>query len=415
MKTFTNKIIKASILFSLIFSLFSASAQAPQKMSYQAVIRNNSNALVTSTVVGIKTSILQGSVSGTAVYVETQAPTTNSNGLVTLEIGTGTIVSGTMAGIDWSAGPYFIKTETDPAGGTNYSITGTSQLLSVPYALHSKTAENVPTNVSALNNDAGYISSEVDGSITNEIQNLSQVLTVGNNANSNNIVNVGKIGVGTASPAASAALEINSTTGALLLPRMTTAQRNTLTPIEGMLIYNTEAIKFQGCIPSPSSAIVHNDNAAISSSTSVGTDGAGTPNNVGQSFVPTTNGTLQNITVNVNRASSDTVVCYVYTGIGYGGTLLGQVTTALNATGAFVIDLSSQNISLQSGQSYSFRLYSAAGFGTCPVIFHMTNFMSTNATYSQGTYLNYVGNADPNADLWFEIHIGGNSNWVDLH
>jgi len=118
-------------------------AQSPEKMSYQAVIRNTSDALVTNTQVGMQISILQGSASGTAVYVETQTPTTNTNGLVSFEIGTGTVVSGNFTAIDWSNGPYFIKTETDLAGGTNYTITGTSQLLSVPYALHAKTAETL--------------------------------------------------------------------------------------------------------------------------------------------------------------------------------------------------------------------------------------------------------------------------------
>ena len=118
-------------------------AQAPEKMSYQAVVRDGSNALVTSTAVGMQISILQGSASGTAVYVETQTPSTNANGLVSLEIGSGTVVSGTFATIDWANGPYFIKTETDPTGGTSYTITGTSQLLSVPYALHAKTAETI--------------------------------------------------------------------------------------------------------------------------------------------------------------------------------------------------------------------------------------------------------------------------------
>jgi len=112
-------------------------AQAPQKMSYQAVIRNTSNALVTSTPVGMRISVLQDSSTGTAVYVETQTPSTNANGLVSLEIGTGTAVTGTFAGINWAAGPYFIKTETDPLGGTAYTIADTNELMSVPYALFS--------------------------------------------------------------------------------------------------------------------------------------------------------------------------------------------------------------------------------------------------------------------------------------
>ena len=122
-------------------------AQAPEKMSYQAVIRNSSDALITNTQIGMQISILQGSASGTAVYVETQEPSTNANGLVSIEIGTGTVESGDFTIIDWANGPYFIKTETDPAGGETYTITSTSQLLSVPYALHAKTAETVTSGI----------------------------------------------------------------------------------------------------------------------------------------------------------------------------------------------------------------------------------------------------------------------------
>jgi uncharacterized protein (TIGR02145 family) len=117
-------------------------AQAPNKMSYQAVIRNNSNVLVTNSSVGMQISILQGTATGTAVYVETQTPITNANGLASIEIGGGTLVSGNFATINWANGPYFIKTETDPTGSSNYSITGTSQLLSVPYALYSTTTSS---------------------------------------------------------------------------------------------------------------------------------------------------------------------------------------------------------------------------------------------------------------------------------
>lgn len=125
-----------SIIAGLLLTI-NVCAQAPQKMSYQAVIRDNSNALQTSTQVGMKISVLQGSSTGTPVYVETQTPSTNANGLVSLEIGTGTVVTGTFAGINWANGPYFIKTETDPNGGTAYTIAGTNELMSVPYALFS--------------------------------------------------------------------------------------------------------------------------------------------------------------------------------------------------------------------------------------------------------------------------------------
>ena len=134
-----------SILVLATFALYllPAFGQSPEKMSYQAVIRNSNDQLVTNQTVGMQISILQGSASGTTVYVETQTPTTNANGLVSIEIGGG---AGFDA-IDWSAGPYFFKTETDPTGSTSYTITGTSQLLSVPYALHAKTAETVTSGI----------------------------------------------------------------------------------------------------------------------------------------------------------------------------------------------------------------------------------------------------------------------------
>jgi hypothetical protein len=131
-----------SVLAAIVVSA-SAFAQVPEKMSYQAVVRGSSNALVVSSAVGMQLSILQGSPTGTAMYIETQRPTANVNGLVALQIGLGTVVSGSFASINWSNGPYFIKTETDPTGGTNYTIIGSSELLSVPYALHAKYAENI--------------------------------------------------------------------------------------------------------------------------------------------------------------------------------------------------------------------------------------------------------------------------------
>lgn len=136
LKTFM--ILTAVLVASLFLSGQPAKAQAPNKMSYQAVIRNSSDNLVTNTLVGMQISILRGV---TPVYTETQTTNTDANGLVSIDIGGGTSIIGTFATINWANGPYFIKTEIDLEGGINYTITGTSQLLSVPYALHSKTAE----------------------------------------------------------------------------------------------------------------------------------------------------------------------------------------------------------------------------------------------------------------------------------
>ena len=130
--------ITLTLFFSMLMAAF---AQAPQKFTYQAVVRNESNTLVRG-VVGVRISILQGGVTGDVVYMESHTTTTNANGLMTLQVGGGTVLSGDFATIDWANGPYFLKTETDPNGGTNYTIEGTQQLLSVPYALYAATSGN---------------------------------------------------------------------------------------------------------------------------------------------------------------------------------------------------------------------------------------------------------------------------------
>ncbi len=137
-----KKIITLLIAVLTTAGLF---AQAPEKMGYQAVVRDAGGALITDTTVGMQASILAGSPTGTAVYVETHTPTSNANGLITVEIGTGTIVSGAFASIDWEGSTYYIKTEIDPAGGTSYTIEATTQLISVPYALLAENVEHKNT------------------------------------------------------------------------------------------------------------------------------------------------------------------------------------------------------------------------------------------------------------------------------
>jgi len=174
------------ILFVLLLFSFRIFAEVPEKVSFQAIVRDGQNNLVTIRSIEMKISILQGSSNGNVVYAETQTPTTNINGLVSFEIGTGVLVLGNFESINWSNGPYFIKTETDTDGGNKYTISGTSQLISVPYAIHAKTVDNITetdpgfkssvagsitaANVNDWNNK---LSNEIDGSTTNEIQALS--------------------------------------------------------------------------------------------------------------------------------------------------------------------------------------------------------------------------------------------------
>jgi formylglycine-generating enzyme required for sulfatase activity len=142
---------KISILIANLLFALCVQSQAPQKFSYQTVIRNSSNQLLVGQTVGIRISILQGSTNGSEVYAEKHNPQTNTNGLATLEIGGGLLLSGNFANINWANGPFFVKTETDPNGGNNYTITNTSQLLSVPYALYSSSANIANTATIAGN------------------------------------------------------------------------------------------------------------------------------------------------------------------------------------------------------------------------------------------------------------------------
>lgn len=131
---------KILLTVGILLGCHLVSAQAPEKMSYQAVMRNSSGQLLINQNIAVKVSVLQGSPAGTAVYSERLTGTTNTNGLVSLEIGSGTVLSGTFSTINWASGNYYLKTETDPTGGTSYTIAGTSQLLSVPYAMYAKTS-----------------------------------------------------------------------------------------------------------------------------------------------------------------------------------------------------------------------------------------------------------------------------------
>lgn len=335
-------------------------AQAPNKMSYQAVIRNSSNALIINQPVGMRISILQGSASGTAVYVETQTPSTNSNGLVSIAIGNGTVVSGTFSAINWGNGPFFIQTETDPSGGTSYSVTGTSELLSVPFALFAANANGTLSNGTTAGNTPYW-----DG--TAWVTNSSNIYNNG-----------GSVGIGTATPAVSAALEINSTTGALLLPRLTTAQRDLLAAKIGMIIFNTTDLKAQVCTADSTIPVVDQSNLVYN------------PNiyNAGQSFQAGLSGNWTQLEVMNNFASTQSGTLNIYSGEGNGGTLLLSQPISL-VNGVNTITLSTP-IPITAGNQYTF---------STDILMNCSN--NTNP-YAAG--ISYTSSSsDPAYDLYFKI------------
>ncbi len=129
-------------VFSALMMISTLMGQTPLKVSYQAIIRDAGELLIVNQPVGIRISVMDGAV---AVYTETHSATTNENALVGLELGAGTPLTGTFAGIDWSDGPYSLKSEIDLTGGTTYTITRTDQILSLPYAFNAKVTGSFST------------------------------------------------------------------------------------------------------------------------------------------------------------------------------------------------------------------------------------------------------------------------------
>ncbi|MCD4681361.1 MAG: fibrobacter succinogenes major paralogous domain-containing protein, partial [Bacteroidales bacterium] len=128
------------LTFSLLIALIATAnifAQSPQAVNYQAVVRDTNGAVISMQNISLRISILSSNIAGPIVFAETHNTTTNSLGLVNIAIGTGQVESGNFSTISWGSSSYFLKTEADVTGGTNYMLMGISQLLSVPYALHS--------------------------------------------------------------------------------------------------------------------------------------------------------------------------------------------------------------------------------------------------------------------------------------
>jgi hypothetical protein len=132
-----NKI--AALIVCLFFQIL-VFAQAPEAIKYQSVARNLAGQTINNTQISVRLSIIDQTSTGITLYDETHSPTTNEFGLFSINIGTGTNVTGDFSTIDWGTNDKFLKVEADFLGGTNFVEMGTSQLLSVPYALYAKYA-----------------------------------------------------------------------------------------------------------------------------------------------------------------------------------------------------------------------------------------------------------------------------------
>ncbi len=152
----------------LILSIFSVSFSIaqPQMMTYQAVVRNSNNELVINQQIGIQISILEDNANGPIAYAERHTAQTNANALFSINIGSGTpLLINNMADIKWGKHNHFMRVQIDPTGGTNYTITGTQQLLSVPYSLYSDKSKYVDTALYAKNATTANYSTYSDSTL----------------------------------------------------------------------------------------------------------------------------------------------------------------------------------------------------------------------------------------------------------
>ena len=222
--------MKKTALFLIVisFSLLVGSnlfSQAPNQFKYQVVVRDSLRNLIGNKTVYFRISILKGNSSDSVANSELQQTVTNQFGLAGLNIGTGKNQQGSIGSIDWSTGTYFLQIEYSQTSGGIYKLMGSSQLLSVPYSLYSEKAGTLgltgTTGQTLMNNGTNW---QATSNLTNNGTN---------------------VGVGTSNP--QELVEMSSKTMGVLIPRMTTAQRDAMaTPIpESTMIYNTDTHCFE--------------------------------------------------------------------------------------------------------------------------------------------------------------------------
>ncbi|PWW28682.1 beta strand repeat-containing protein [Chryseobacterium sp. AG844] len=408
---------KILLLFWILIGFFMGLSQAPEKMSYQAVMRNGSGQLLVNQAIAVKASILQGSPAGAAVYSERLTGNTNANGLISLEIGTGTVLTGTFATINWPAGSYYLKTETDPAGGTSYTIVGTSQLLSVPYAMYAKSAGGgggsfaIPYSTT-VNNASALFSLINDGDGTS----LEGV----NNTTTSNISAIRGI-VNSASPGgfSSAVRGINNGTGGLGVGVYGSQAGSGwgvygITP-NGLGVYGNASANGTGVYANSNTGtgLTATSNNGIPASISIFNNAN---NNVALSASSVGNGTVINVTTSGNGAGVRSS-----TGAGFGlhGITSAQTSAGVvgdnNGGGEAVVgrttsDIAGAVVGRNDGGGYGVRGFVATNTsGTGIGVYGQVGL--NNSTGRAGRFENFNNtNTDANT---FEVASNGNGNIPD--
>lgn len=407
------------ILFAVGIVLGShlAFAQVPEKMSYQAIVRNTGGQILANQSVGIRASILQGSPAGAAVYSERLTGNTNANGLLTLEIGSGTVLTGTFNTINWSTGSYYLKTETDPTGGTNYTITGTSQLLSVPYAMYAKTAGGgggsfaIPYTNTV--NNAGTLFSLINDGDGTSVEGV-------NNTTTSSVASVRGIVSNTAPGGFSSGVRgINNGTGGL-----------------GVGVWGSQAGSGWGVYGvTPDGLGVYGNSSAngygVYANSNTGTGLNATSNNGTPANIAIFNNANNNSVLNANTVGNGTVVNVTTTGNGAGvrsstgsGFAIHGITSAQtsagvigdnNGAGEAVVgrttsDIAGAVVGRNDGGGYGVRGFIATNTsGTAVGVLGQVGL--NNSMGRAGRFENF--NASNNINNTFEVESNGNGNIPD--